>query len=120
MTHWVIKIICASGGRNSFFFRNRRIACSLKKKGVIDALAHDPECGEVIPGTGGVRKVRVALSGGGKGSGSPVVYYYLDETVPLLALAVYKKNFQVDFAQDERKAVASLAREIKNAARSKR
>jgi len=37
---------------------------------VIEMLARNPECGAVIPGTGGVRKVRIALEGRGKSGGA--------------------------------------------------
>ena len=43
---------------------------------VVEMLARDPECGEVMQGTGGVRKVRVALPGRGKSGGARVIYYF--------------------------------------------
>nr|MDC2856015.1 type II toxin-antitoxin system RelE/ParE family toxin [Ningiella sp. W23] len=39
----------------------------------------NPKQGDVIQGTGGLRKVRVASKGKGKRGGSRVIYYYLDE-----------------------------------------
>lgn len=40
----------------------------------------NPEAGEVIPETGGVRKVRWALSGMGKRGGARVIYYCCPRT----------------------------------------
>jgi hypothetical protein len=40
-----------------------------QRAGVVEMLAREPECGEIMPGTGGVRKVRVALTGRGKSGG---------------------------------------------------
>jgi len=46
-----------------------------------------------------------------------VIYYYLDETVPLYALLVYAKNDRADMTPDQKRAVAALADAIKAAAR---
>lgn len=48
------------------------------KRELIDFLAEDPMAGDLIPGTGGVRKLRFATSGRGKRGGARVIYYYLD------------------------------------------
>ncbi len=40
---------------------------------VTDMLAADPLCGDLIQGTGGVRKVRIAVKGKGKSGGVRVV-----------------------------------------------
>ncbi len=90
-----------------------------EKREIIDLLAAEPECGEVIPGTGGIRKVRVALTGRGKRGGARVVYYYLDTTIPIYALAMYAKNMKTDLTSQEKKALAQLAQAIKKQARSK-
>ena len=44
----------------------------------IDFVAHNPDAGDVIPGTGGVRKIRWARRGIGKRGGVRVVYYVFD------------------------------------------
>ncbi len=46
-------------------------------------LATSPEVGKVIPGTGGVRKVRVGVAGRGKRGGSRVIYYFRNRLMPL-------------------------------------
>jgi putative transcriptional regulator len=43
---------------------------------IVDMIAADPQCGVVIPGTGGVRKVRIAASGRGKRGGARVIYLF--------------------------------------------
>lgn len=88
-----------------------------EKKELIDFLAANPLAGDEIPGTGGVRKVRFAASGRGKRGGARVIYYYLDETIPLYALLVYAKNDQKDLTGDEKSVVSKLAEAIKAAAR---
>ncbi len=57
-----------------------------ERRELIDFLAANPLAGDEIPGTGGVRKVRFAASGHGKRGGARVIYYYLDESMPIYAL----------------------------------
>lgn len=54
-------------------------------------LANHPEAGEVIPGTGGGRKVRWNRAGSGKSSGARVIYYHLAEAGQIILVAVYGK-----------------------------
>ena len=60
-----------------------------EKRELIEFLAENPLAGDEIPGTGGVRKVRFAASGRGKRGGARIIYYYLDETIPLYACLLY-------------------------------
>ena len=79
-----------------------------EKRELIDFLA-----GDEIPGTGGVRKVRFAASGRGKRGGARVIYYYLDDSMPLYALLAYAKNARDDMSPEEKRMVASLAAALK-------
>ena len=84
-----------------------------EKRELIDFLAENPLAGDEIPGTGGVRKVRFAASGRGKRGGARVIYYYLDETMPLYALLAYAKNAKEDMTPDEKRAVSALVTALK-------
>lgn len=84
-----------------------------EKRELIDFLAENPLAGDEIPGTGGVRKVRFAASGRGKRGGARVIYYYLDETMPLYALLAYAKNAKDDMTPDEKRAVSALVVALK-------
>lgn len=58
-------------------------------------IAGNPESGDVVAETGGVRKVRWASQGRGKRGGAPVIYFYL--------LDFYAKNEKTDLdAHDKR------------------
>jgi mRNA-degrading endonuclease RelE of RelBE toxin-antitoxin system len=91
-----------------------------QKRELIDFLAMNPEVGDEIPGTGGVRKVRFAASGRGKRGGARVIYYYLDETIPIYALLVYAKNVKTDMSPDEKRVIAALAAKLKKAWKERR
>ncbi len=69
---------------------------------LVDYLAHNPRAGDLIPGTGGVRKLRWALRGRGKRSGARVIYYYHNDAMPLFALTAYAKNERADIGQAAR------------------
>ena len=67
-----------------------------------------PEAGEIMPATGGVRKIRWALAGRGKRGGARVIYYYHDQRLPLFLLAAYGKNEKANLSQAERNAMKRL------------
>ena len=71
-------------------------------------IAVNPTVGDVIPGTGGVRKLRWALPGGGKSGGARVVYYFHNETLPVFLLAAYGKNEQANLSRAECNSMAKL------------
>jgi mRNA-degrading endonuclease RelE of RelBE toxin-antitoxin system len=55
---------------------------------VVRRVAENPRQGDVIPGTGGARKVRFAGRGKGKSGGYRVVTYFAADDVPVLLLAL--------------------------------
>jgi mRNA-degrading endonuclease RelE of RelBE toxin-antitoxin system len=51
-----------------------------------------PESGKVVPGSGGVRKIRWAVSGKGKSGGVRVIYYFKKQDHEIWLLTIYSKN----------------------------
>ena len=84
-----------------------------ERRELIDFLAENPLAGDEIPGTGGVRKLRFAALGRGKRGGARVIYYYLDEAMPVYALLAYAKTAKADMTPDERRAISALAAALK-------
>jgi hypothetical protein len=103
-----------------FTRQTEKLFSESEKQAVIEFLAHNPFAGDEIPGTGGVRKVRFAASGRGKRGGARIIYYYLDDTMPLYALLAYAKNDQADLSPDEKRVVASLAAALKAVRKDRR
>ncbi len=64
-------------------------------------LGLQPESGDLIPDTGGARKVRWAVGSQGKRGGVRVVYYFGGENTPLVLFAVYKKGRNDNLSQKE-------------------
>ena len=66
-------------------------------------LMQNPKQGDVIQGTGGLRKMRVAGKGRGKRGGSRVIYYHFDEHRRFYLLTIYSKNEMSDLTSDQKK-----------------
>lgn len=77
---------------------------------LIDFLARTPTAGALVPGTGGVRKLRWTVGGKGKRGGARVIYYLHDELHPIYLLTVYLKNEKPGLKPAERAAMAALTR----------
>lgn len=66
-------------------------------------LAENPEAGDLIKDTGGLRKVRWGSGGKGKSGGVRVIYYYVVADSQLRMILIYKKGIQ-DTLTDKQKA----------------
>ena len=82
-------------------------------------LIADPKRGDLVRGTGGVRKARVADPQGGRGKRGSYryLYLYLEHRGRIYLLYFYGKNEQSDLSPDQKKTVARLARMIKEESR---
>jgi hypothetical protein len=79
----------------------------------IEFIARNPEEGDLIPETGGVRKIRWARPGSGKRGGARVIYFYHSVDRPLYLLMVYAKARREDLTAEEKKIVRKLAAILK-------
>lgn len=79
---------------------------------IVALVAADPECGDLIGGTGGFRKVRVARKGMGKSGGARVVYIWRNDRFPVFLIAVFSKNEKENLSMAERNALRTRANSI--------
>jgi hypothetical protein len=72
-------------------------------------LASAPEAGDMIPGTGGFRKLRCADPKRGKGQrgGLRVIYYYFREERQIWLITLYGKNEASDLTPKQKQALKS-------------
>ena len=62
-----------------------------EREAFVDWIASHPAAGDVIPGTGGLRKVRWSRAGMGRRSGSRVIYFLRNELTEIVLVVVYAK-----------------------------
>ena len=81
-----------------------------------DLLAN-PERGRVVQGTAGVRKARAtdAARGKGKRSGFRYLYYYIERDGQIFLLMIFNKEEQYDLTKDQKKVLAKLVQELREA-----
>jgi hypothetical protein len=75
------------------------------------ALMLRPEQGRVIPGSGGLRKVRWPGRSAGKRGGLRIIYYWSPEEVVCYMLFAYAKAAQGDLTPTQARALGRLVRE---------
>jgi len=85
-----------------------RLFSTDERKAIVDRLAADPMCGVVIPGSGGIRKVRFGFGGRGKSGGARIIYLFSGTDLPVFILAAFAKNEKANLSTAERNALAKL------------
>lgn len=81
-------------------------------------LMRDPAAGAVMPGCGGLRKIRIAdpKRGKGKRGGARVIYLHIPEASRFYMLDVYGKNEKDDLTPAEKKELRQLTNQLKSEA----
>ena len=100
--------------------RAAKLLSESERTDLIVYVAANPKAGDLIQGTGGIRKLRWARSGRGKSSGVRVIYYFHSEVLPLYLLTVFGKGEKADLSQAERNELAKLVQVLKGYAREGR
>ena len=75
------------------------------------ALVLHPDLGAVIPGSGGLRKVRWSIRGRGKRGGVRAIYYWAVVHDKILMLFIYAKNEQEDLTPEQLKVLKRIVEE---------
>lgn len=83
-----------------------------EREAIVTMVARDPECGDLMQGTGGVRKVRVGRGGRGKSGGGRVVYIHHDADHPIFLLTAFAKNEKSNLTKVERNALATFVKAL--------
>jgi hypothetical protein len=80
---------------------------------LIYTTARNPKAGEIIPKTGGVRKLRIARGGQGKSGSFRSIHYYHDRKNPVFLFTVYGKNEKANLTDAEKNALYKIVQQIK-------
>jgi hypothetical protein len=86
---------------------------------LVNFLAENPLAGDVMAGTGGCRKVRVAGRGKGKRGGYRTITFYTGEDLPLFLITVFSKGEKSNLSKSERNRLREITKAIVDAYRSK-
>ncbi len=70
-------------------------------------LTANPNAGDVIPGSRGLRKIRVAAKGHGKRGGARVIYYHVHTQFLVLLILAYAKNEMEDLTAKQLKILST-------------
>ncbi len=91
-----------------------------ERDNIVAMIAENPECGDVMSGTGGFRKVRVSRQGMGKSGGARVVYIWRNDKFPAFLITVFPKNKKANLTKAERNSLKKRADDIFDSYRSRR
>jgi len=91
------------------FLRDSAAALTEQQRSeLVSYLAANPEAGDIMPETGGARKVRWRAKRRGKRGGARAIYYYHDQSLPLFLLNVFTKNEKANLTKAERNEMKEL------------
>lgn len=76
-----------------------------------NVLIINPRVGELMQGTGGLRKLRIGLPGRGKRGSARVIYYWWAAEDRFYLLMAYAKNAQSDLTAEQRAKLSAAMRE---------
>ena len=102
---------------DEFLSRAAKIWSDEERSEFVDYIAAQPDVGDIVPGAGGIRKVRWSRAGAGKRGGVRVIYYFYGDAVPLYLLSIFAKNQKSDLNAEDKKALSEFAKRVKDAIR---
>jgi hypothetical protein len=76
-------------------------------------LLENPNVGDLIPGTGGLRKLRVAFANRGKRGSARTIYLHVAKKEKVYFLLAYAKNVQADMTSQQKRAISALVATLK-------
>ena len=88
--------------------RAEKLMSATERQDIVNYLAAHPKAGDLMEGTGGVRKLRWGRGAQGKSGGVRVIYYVHSDLMPLYLLTLFAKNERANIAKAERNELAEL------------
>ena len=85
-----------------------KLLSQTERSDVVSYLAAHPKSGDVLEGTGGVRKLRWGRGTQGKSGGVRVIYYVHSDAMPLYLLTLFAKNERANLSKAERNELREL------------
>ena len=88
--------------------RAEKLLMISERSEIINYLAALPKAGDLVEGTGGIRKLRWGRGAQGKSGGVRVIYYVHSEKMPLYLLTLFAKNERANISKAHRNELAEL------------
>lgn len=79
-----------------------------ERTAIVTLVANDPTAGDLMEGTGGARKLRIAGRGKGKSGGYRVITFYAADDVPIFLLDLYGKGEKANLSKAERNCLHAI------------
>lgn len=97
----------------------RKLLSKADRRAMEAAIVADPSAAPVVPGTGGLRKLRWAGSGRGKRGGVRTIYFRQADADAIYLLSAYAKSDREDLSPADRKVLSRLVAAIKKEERNR-
>ena len=88
--------------------RAEKLMSAAERLDIVNYLAAHPKAGDLMEGTGGVRKLRWGRGAQGKSGGVRVIYYLHSEAMPVYLLTLFAKNERANLSKAQRNALADM------------
>ena len=91
-----------------------------EREAIVDLIASNPDAGDEISGTGGMRKLRIAGKDKGKSGGYRAITFFSGQDIPVFLVTMYGKSQKENITDAEKNVMKSLASAIVDIYRSKK
>jgi len=91
-----------------FLKRSDKLLSSFERVSIVNYLAAHPASGDIMQGTGGIRKLRWSAQGKGKSGGVRIIYYFHNESMPIFLLTLFGKGEKTNLSKSERNDLAKF------------
>lgn len=91
-----------------------------ERDAIVTYLGRHPDAGDLMPGTGGARKLRFAGRGKGKSGGYRIITFFADEDIPVFLLDIYGKGARANLSPAGRNELRKMLTALPQAWRAQR
>jgi hypothetical protein len=94
---------------DAYLTKAAKIMSAEDMEAVVLMISEGPTTGDVIPGSGGLRKMRIPLQGRGKRGGGRVIYWYYNAGYPAILMWAFAKNEASDLTSAQKKSLVAMS-----------
>jgi len=91
-----------------FLKKSAKLLRSVERISIVNYLAAHPASGNIMQGTGGIRKLRWSAQGKGKSGGVRIIYYFHNESMPIFLLTLFGKGERANLSKSQRNDLAKF------------